>query len=175
MEKEKRVRKSGCISLTIIGYILLIIGLLIIAPVVCSPIFGYHTYTVNSDSTGNVNKSGSLVYTKVLDDADYSEGKIVAVENTDNESAVDVYYVSANDSGLVLEDGDSTRTVEYSQVKGRVVAKTPYIGYLSQLCFSVIGIVIIVVIFLAAIICTTAGNIIARKKKQEIKDLKLND
>ncbi len=172
MEEEKKVRKSGYRALTTIGYILLIVGLLTIAPVVCPPIFGYHTYTVNSDSTGNVNPLGSLVYTKALDDADYAEGKIVAVENPDTGRAVDVYYVSANDSGLVLEDGNSTRTAEYSQVKGQVVAKTPYIGYLSQLCFSVVGIVVIVVIFLAAVVCTTAGNIIAKKKKQEIEDSK---
>ena len=38
---EKKGKRTG---LTILGYVLVIVALLIVLPVVLPPIFGYHTY-----------------------------------------------------------------------------------------------------------------------------------
>ena len=65
--------------------------------------------------------------------------------------AARVYYVDGNDSTaqtITLRDGD---TAAYDKIAGKVVAKTPLIGYLSQLCFSVAGIVVTVLIFAAGL------------------------
>ena len=160
---EKEMEKKGLLrTITIIAYALLIVGALIIAPVVCPPIFGYHTYTVSADYSGNVNPSGSLVYAKASDM--YSAGNLVAIDNLDGDRDVDVYYVeSVKDGKIALEDGSA---VEMNQVIGRVVAKTPFFGYLSQLCFSVIGIIVIVIILGMGIGLATYANILARKEKK---------
>ena len=59
--------------------------------------------------------------------------------------------MDSNDSSakeIALRDGNG---VSYKVVKGQVIAKTPFIGYLSQLCFSAVGIIVTVVIFGVAI------------------------
>lgn len=165
-KSEMKTEKKGlCRTLTIIAYGLLIIGLLIIAPVVCPPVFGYHTYTVSKDYSGNVNPSGSLVYAKASDV--YNAGNLVAIDNLDDDRDVDVYYVaSVAEGGIALESG---AVVEQNQIVGRVVAKTPFFGYLSQLCFSVIGIILTVVILGAGIGLATYTNILARKEQKQLQ------
>ena len=154
-------------TVTTLGYVLLIVFLLIVLPVVLPPIFGYHTYTLGNDVTGNISK-GSLVYVKEIDDASYVEGNIVALE-ADGRN-VDVYYVDANDADaktLAVRDGS---TAAYDQVVGHVVAKTPFIGYLSQLCFSVVGIVLTVVIFIAGLGCMMYANKVSKEVNQQLAD-----
>ena len=59
--------------------------------------------------------------------------------------------MDSNDSSakeIALRDGNG---VSYKVVKGQVIAKTPFIGYLSQLCFSAVGIIVTVVIFAAGV------------------------
>ena len=58
---EKKGKRTG---LTILGYVLVIVALLIVLPVVLPPIFGYHTYLSGTDHTGNISKYGSVVYLK---------------------------------------------------------------------------------------------------------------
>lgn len=55
-------------------------------------------------------------------------------------------------------------------VAGHVVAKTPFIGYLSQLCFSVVGIIVTVVIFVAGLGCMMYANKISKEVNQELED-----
>lgn len=163
--REKKVQdvKQAIRALTVAAYALLIVGLLIIAPVVCPPIFGYHAYTVSEDYSGNINPSGSLVYAKAL--SGYNTGNIVAVDNLDGDRDVDVYYVkSVQGDEITLEDGD---TVGMDQVVGRVAAKTPFFGYLSQLCFTVWGIILTVVILAGGIGLATYANILTRKEKKQ--------
>lgn len=163
--KEKKVQdgKKSIRILTIAAYALLIVGLLIIAPVICPLVFGYHTYTVSEDYSGNMNPSGTLVYAKAS--SEYNAGNIVAVDNMDGDRDVDVYYVEAVQDGKVtLEGGD---TVGLDQVAGRVAAKTPVFGYLSQLCFTVWGIILTVVLFAAGIGMATYANILTRRGKKE--------
>ena len=165
---EKQGSKKGKSGLTVVGYILLILALVTIAPVVCPPIFGYHTYTVSSDNTGLISSNGSVVYTKSL--GSYEEGNMVAVDNQDGDRDVDVYYVEANDADakqLVLEGGT---TVAYDQIHGRVVAKTPFIGYLCQLNFSIIGIIVIVAAFVAGLFITIKANKMAKEAKEAEKE-----
>lgn len=136
---------------TAFGYVLMIVFLLTVLPVVLPAIFGYHTHTVGTDATGNISNHGSVVYLKAVDKDSYTEGNIVAVHESDSSRDVDVYYVDGNDSTaqtITLRDGD---TAAYDKIAGKVVAKTPLIGYLSQLCFSVAGIVVTVLIFAAGL------------------------
>ena len=163
--KEKKVQdgKKSIRILTIAAYALLIVGLLIIAPVICPLVFGYHTYTVSEDYSGNMNPSGTLVYAKAS--SEYNAGNIVAVDNMDGDRDVDVYYVEAVQDGKVtLEGGD---TVDMDQVAGRVAAKTPGFGYLSQLCFAVWGIILTAVLFAAGIGMAAYANILTRRGKKE--------
>lgn len=131
-------------TLTILGYVCCILVMLTVFPVGLPPIFGYHTHTLSTDTTGLVSKYGSVVYTKNVDAANLSEGNIAAVK-ADGES-VDVYYVASNDESSKTVTFEDESTASYDDIKGQVVAKTPFIGYLSQLCFSVVGIIIIVLV-----------------------------
>ena len=93
---EKKGKRTG---LTILGYVLVIVALLIVLPVVLPPIFGYHTYLSGTDHTGNISKYGSVVYLKTIDEATYKDGNIVAIESADSSARrVDSYYVDSNDS-----------------------------------------------------------------------------
>lgn len=158
---EKKGKRTG---LTILGYVLVIVALLTVLPVVLPPIFGYHTYLSGTDHTGNISKNGSVVYLKTIDEASYKDGNIVAIESADSSGRrVDSYYVDSNDSSakeIALRDGNG---VSYKVVKGQVIAKTPFIGYLSQLCFSAVGIIVTVVIFAAGVAIMMYVNKSARK------------
>lgn len=145
-------------------YVLVIVALLIVLPVVLPPIFGYHTYLSGTDHTGNISKNGSVVYLKTIDEASYKDGNIVAIESADSSGRrVDSYYVDSNDSSakeIALRDGNG---VSYKVVKGQVIAKTPFIGYLSQLCFSAVGIIVTVVIFAAGVAIMMYVNKISKE------------
>ena len=91
VEEKKGKRRT----LTVLGYALMIVFLLIVLPVVLPAIFGYHTYTVGSDATGNISKYGNVVYLKAVSNDSYDEGNIVAVQESDSSRKVDVYYVDA--------------------------------------------------------------------------------
>ena len=154
---EKKGKRTG---LTILGYVLVIVALLIVLPVVLPPIFGYHTYLSGTDHTGNISKYGSVVYLKTIDEASYKDGNIVAIESADSSGRrVDSYYVDSNDSSAK----EIALRVSYKVVKGQVIAKTPFIGYLSQLCFSAVGIIVTVVIFAAGVAIMMYVNKISKK------------
>ena len=163
---EKKAKRR---TLTIIGYICFAVALIAVLPVILAPLLGIHAYKNGTDSTGNISKYGSLVYVKEIDAASYEDGNVVAVENKDKNRTVDVYYVEANDRSntLTLRTGD---TVNYAQVKGKVVAKTPVIGYLSQLCFSVVGIIALVVLFAAGIVLMMYVNKISKEINQMVEN-----
>ena len=153
---EKKGKRTG---LTILGYVLVIVALLIVLPVVLPPIFGYHTYLSGTDHTGNISKYGSVVYLKTIDEASYKDGNIVAIESADSSAR----RVDSNDSSakeIALRDGNG---VSYKVVKGQVIAKTPFIGYLSQLCFSAVGIIVTVVIFAAGVAIMMYVNKISKE------------
>ena len=159
-------------ALTILGYVCIIVVLLAVLPVVLPPIFGYHTYLLGTDTTGNISKYGSVVYTKELEESSYKAGNLVAVDCTDANRTVNVYYVASNDTAsasLLVEAGNATK---YELVAGRVVAKTPFIGYLSQLCFSVIGIVVLVALFVAGLALMMYVNKISKEINQQLEDQK---
>ena len=164
--KTNDEKKGKRRALTISGYALLIVFLLIILPVVLPPIFGYHTYLLGADTTGNIS-TGSLVYIKEIDETSYVEGNIVALKSDEGKRRVDVYYVDSNDTDadtLAVRDGG---TAAYDEVTGHVVAKTPFMGYLSQLCFSAAGIIVTVIIFAAGLGLTIYANKISRKYNEE--------
>ena len=150
---EKKGKRTG---LTILGYVLVIVALLTVLPVVLPPIFGYHTYLSGTDHTGNISKYGSVVYLKTIDEASYKDGNIVAIESADSSARrVDSYAKE-----IALRDGNG---VSYKVVKGQVIAKTPFIGYLSQLCFSAVGIIVTVVIFAAGVAIMMYVNKISKE------------
>ncbi len=157
-------------TLTFLGYFLVIVALLAVLPVVLPPIFGYHTYLSGTDTTGNISKYGSLVYIKEMDAGSFKEGNIVGVVAEDETRTLDSYYVkSSSKSALTLESGKS---VSDDVVAGRIVAKTPFMGYLCQLCFSVIGIICIIVIFAAGLAVMMHVNKISKEINQMVEDAK---
>lgn len=175
-EKEKEIideKKAKRRTLTILGYICFIIALIAVLPVILSPVFGRHAYLNGTDSTGNISKYGSLVYTKKIDNASFVDGNIVAVTNENKNRTVDVYYVESNNGSdtLTLRTGD---IVSYNQVKGKVVAKTPFIGYLSQLCFSVVGIIVLVALFAVGLVLMMYVNKISKEINQMVEDQNRN-
>ena len=111
---EKKGKRTG---LTILGYVLVIVALLIVLPVVLPPIFGYHTYLSGTDHTGNISKYGSVVYLKTIDEASYEDGNIAAIESSDSSNrTVDSYYVDSNDSSakeIALRDGNGVSPPEW--------------------------------------------------------------
>ena len=168
IEEHKGKRRT----LTILGYALMIVFLLIVLPVVLPPIFGYHTHTMGTDTTGNISKYGSVVYVMEIDDSTYAEGNIVAVQTAEKSRDVDVYYVDANNTELHTLNVRTGDTVAYDQIAGKVVAKTPFIGYLSQLCFSVLGIIVTIIIFAAGLGLMMYVNKISKEINQMVEDQK---
>lgn len=163
-QKEKDPRKGARITLTIFAYLFFICVAATVLPVVMPMIFGYHTYTVEADTTGNVPKPGSVIYTDKTETAALSSGNIVAIAGEGKR--VKVYYVDSNDSAaktIALRTGD---TAKYDQVKGRVVAKTPFIGLLTQLLDSIAGIVITAAVFVVGVVFAIIANRLTLKKKQ---------
>lgn len=170
--KEKEIideKKAKRRTFTILGYLCFAVALLAILPVIIAPLLGRHAYLSGTDSTGHISKYGSLVYVKAIDNASFEEGNIVAVVNEAKKRTVDAFYVDSNDrtNTLTLRTGS---TVSYSQVKGRIVAKTPFIGYLSQLCFSVAGIIVLVVLFAAGFALMMYVNKISKEINQMVED-----
>ena len=117
-------------------------------------------------------KVGSVVYLKGVSNDSYVEGNIVAVQESDSSRKVDVYYVDANDTAaqtLAIREGEA---VSYEQIAGKVVAKTPFIGYLSQLCFSAAGIIVTILIFAAGLGLMMYVNKISKEINQALEDQK---
>ena len=171
-EQQINEHKGKRKTLTILGYLCIIVALLTTLPVVLPPIFGYHTYLLGTDTTGNISKYGSVVYVKELDESSYKGGNIVAVNAAETARDVDVYYVESNNTAgevIALEDGGMA---SYDQIAGRVVAKTPFIGYLSQLCFSVVGIIVIVILFAAGLGLMMYTNKISKEINQMVVEQK---
>ncbi len=158
-------------AITIAGYALMIIFLLIILPVILPPVFGYHTYVIGKDTTGNIS-SGSLVYIKEIDGTAYEEGNIAALASETGSRHVDVYYVDSNNTDAQTLAIRSGNTSTYDDITGHVVAKTPFMGYLSGLCFSIAGIIITVVIFIAGLGLMIYANKISREINQQLEDSK---
>lgn len=162
-------RISIRIFLTIVAYMLMAAVLLTVLPVVCPLIFGIHTYNVSSDTTGLASQKGSVVYTKNIGGADYIAGNIIAITKDDSQ-AVDVYYVDSNDSSsetLTLRNGVSEN---YNRAVGKVVAKTPFVGYLTQLCYSVTGVIIIAIIFTVGLALMIVSNSLAKRVDKKLEN-----
>ena len=182
MEKEMEMNKNveekinrhrgKRITLTILGYLCVIVVLLAVLPAVLPPIFGYHTYTLGNDTTGNISKYGSVVYLKEVDEGSWQNGNLVAVKSAETGRDVDVYYVDSNDTAgetLAFDTGDMAK---YDKIAGKVIAQTPFIGYLSQLCFSVVGIILIVILFVAGLGLMMYTNKISKEINQMGEDQK---
>lgn len=171
-KNSEKQNKTFPYTITVIGYVLILLFLLITAPVVCPPIIGQHTYTVSEDHTGLISPKGTLVYAKDKDKEALVEGNIVAVDNEDGDRDVDYYYVDDNntaDQTIALRDGE---TVSYDLVKGIVRKKTPVFGYLSGVLFHVWGIILDIVILVAGVGITTYANKIRKEQKEAEKRAK---
>lgn len=156
--KAESIKKR---ALTVAGYLCLTIVLLAVIPVFLPQVFGYQTYLVSADTTKQVSEPKTLVYVEDMDNAAYEAGNIVAVLS-DKTKRVDVYTVASNDGkeALTMKSGEK---VQYDKVAGHVAAKLPFVGFLGQICFSIIGMIILVVIAVMAIIFLTYGNKIAKE------------
>lgn len=156
--KAESIKKR---ALIVAGYLCLTIVLLAVIPVFLPQVFGYQTYLVSADTTKQVSEPKTLVYVEDMDNAAYEAGNIVAVLS-DKTKRVDVYTVASNDGkeALTMKSGEK---VQYDKVAGHVAAKLPFVGFLGQICFSIIGMIILVVIAVMAIVFLTYGNKIAKE------------
>lgn len=159
MKAENRKKRA----LTVAGYLCLTIVLLAVIPVFLPQFFGYRytTYLVSTDTTKQVSEPKTLVYVENMDHAAYEAGNVVAVFS-DKTKRVDVYTVASNDGkeALTMKSGEK---VQYDKVAGHVAAKLPLVGFLGQICFSIVGMIALVIIFVMAIACLTYGNKIAKE------------
>ena len=149
-------RKKG--ALTVAGYLCLTIVLLAVIPVFLPQFFGYRytTYLVSTDTTKQVSEPKTLVYVENMDNAAYEAGNVVAVFS-DKTKRVDVYTVASN-------DGKETLTMKSGEkVAGHVAAKLPLVGFLGQICFSIVGMIALVIIFVMAIAFLTYRNKIEKE------------
>lgn len=166
METKKKIKVKIA---TVAGYICLLAVMVSVFPVVLPMIFGYTPYLCGTDTTGQIFKYGSIVYTKDIDLSQYGAGTLAAVESESGKAhTVDVYYVDSNsDNTLQLRDGSS---VSYDAVKGNVKAQTPIVGYFCMFSFSAYGIVIEVVVLAAGVALTIYANKLSKETaKQERK------
>lgn len=163
--KEKKKKKRVA---TVFAYIFILVVLVAVFPVVLPMIFKYTMHFCGTDTTGNVFKYGSVVYTKNIAMSSYSEGKLVAITAANGKAhTVDVYYVDVNNGdSLLLRDGS---TVSTDDVKGNVLAQTPLVGYLCQFTFKVPGIIGEVIVFAAGVWLAAYANKI-RKELAQIED-----
>lgn len=154
-------RKKG--ALTVAGYLCLTIVLLAVIPVFLPQFFGYRytTYLVSTDTTKQVSEPKTLVYVENMDNAAYEAGNVVAVFS-DKTKRVDVYTVASNDEKetLTMKSGEK---VQYEKVAGHVTAKLPFVGFLGQICFSMVGMIALVIIFAMAIAFLTYRNKIEKE------------
>lgn len=157
MKAENRKKRV----LTVAGYVCLAVVLLAVIPVFLPQVFGYQTYLVSADTTKQVSEPKTLVYVENMDNEAYEAGNVVAVFS-DKTKRVDVYTVASNDGkeALTMKSGEK---VQYDEVAGHVAAKLPFIGFLGQICFSIVGMIVLAVIFVIAIVCLTYGNKIAKE------------
>lgn len=170
-EDEKIKKKRGSrVTLTTIGYILIIVVMLSVFPVVLPMIFGYQTRNVETDYSGAVWEIYSVAYYKPCNANDLSEAGYIATDAAYSTKKVDIYYATAIGDGTVtVENGKS---VPAESVRGVVRAKTPFIGILTGLCFSVIGIIVLIILFVVGLCCMIFANKISKEVNQEIYDKK---
>lgn len=163
MNETKKKKRGLPLALTIVAYALIIVVLLAVAPVLCPAVFGYQTRLVGSDQSGKVGTKGTVVYAKEVDSI--QNGNLIAIDLGKDDKSVLVNYVAGEETdGIMLEGGEK---VEKDAIVGKIAAKTPFIGYLCQLCFSVIGIIILVLVFLIALAMMIIANGIAKKENQK--------
>lgn len=162
-------KKGLRIVTTIFAYLFFIVTAIAVLPTVLPMIFGYRTHNVNYDVTGQASQTFSVVYTDKSEAADLVSGNIVALETNEGKK-VKVSYVDANNTETKTittrtKDG-ITEEVSYDKVVGHVVAKTPFVGILTQLCFTIPGIIFVAVIFVIAVVLAIVSNKMVAKKTE---------
>lgn len=156
-------KKGLRILFTVFAYVFFIAVAVAVLPVVLPPIFGYHTHTVSIDTTGNVSLPGSVVYTDKTENQSLVAGNIVALDINDGKK-VKVSYVDSNDVENKTVLLRTNETVSYDKIEGRVVAKTPFVGFVTRLCDAVLGIVLVAFIFVVAVVLAIVANKLVVKK-----------
>ena len=165
---EKPKQKNGVIrTFTVLGYVLIIVFCLMVAPIVLPPIFGYHTYYCKSDTSGLINTSlWSLVYAKEVDATSLSDGNLIGVLEDDHRN-VTAYYVESNNASAETIATEMGNTVSYDSIVGRIVAKTPFMGLLCGIVFlGPVGIVIAVLILLLGIFFMIKSNKMKKAQRE---------
>jgi len=169
-ENDVKKKSGRRVALTTVGYILIIVFMLAVFPVILPPIFGYHTRNVETDHSGAVWEIYSVAYYKECDANALDSACYIATDAQNSTKKVDVYYATALGAGTVaVEDGS---TVPAESVRGWVRAKTPFIGILTALCFSIPGIIALVLIFAIGLCCMILANKISKEVNQEVYDKK---
>lgn len=173
-EKQAKKKKKGAWGVVVLlAYLLMIVAIFMLVPILCPMILGYQTKNVNDDSTGQISPYGSVVYVKTIDCDNFIDGNIIAVESDDN--FVDVHFVDKNNKGeekITLRNG---KTVDYDDVVGKVAAKTPFIGYLTQFCRDITGYAIAGGMLLAGVILMAVKNGADKKRNKKEEEAKASN
>lgn len=168
LSKKKNIKNV----VTVICYVLLIFILLSVLPVLAPKIFGYNTMLVGNDTTGLVSTNGSVVYVKEVDCTGLESGNIFAAKTDSASDKVTIYYVGANNIDTRTLTARNGESVAYYLVNGQVAAKTPFIGYVCQLCYSAAGIICLVIAGAVIVVLSIIGNKLGKdvsKMKNEMK------
>ena len=121
----------------VIGIILLALVLLAFAAVTVPRLFGIQEYAVESGSMEPELKESSLAFIENTNAQDLVPGDIIAYIPDSSVNAASFLRVTENDidSKQVLAKGDAAGfqdvvTVEYAQIKGKVVFSVPLVGFI---------------------------------------------
>ena len=157
-------KKGIRLFVTILAYVFFVVAAVAVLPVVLPMIFGYQTHTVSIDTTGTVNQVSSVVYTDKSAASELVDGNVVALELEDGKK-VKVCYVSSNNTEDQTITLRTNEVVAYDKVVGHVVAQTPFIGVLTQLCDAVLGIAFVVFVFIVGVVLAIIANRLVVKAK----------
>lgn len=169
---RKRHKKSPVAAICgALGTALLIALVLFCIPLTVPRIFGYHIYSVVSESMEPAIPVGSLVYIQEGAPEDMQEDDVIAFYGARDSNAIITHRVVENRvvMGEFITKGDANQTedmnpVPYSNFIGKVVLSIPVMGGLAQMLTSMTGKLIAVSVIGIALILEITASVLDRKR-----------
>ena len=142
------MKKILRIIMTIIQYILILIGILVVVGFVIPSILGYNPRVVKSGSMEPEIKTGSIAYNnKNAKIEDVKVGDVIVFELGD--TYVTHRVVSINDDNTFTTKGDANKNedlepVKFENYRGKTALSIPYAGYILETVQTKTGIFLLV-------------------------------
>ena len=143
---KKVIRKL----MTIIQYILILIGITAIITLIIPMLIGYTPFVVKSGSMEPTVKTGAVAYNNThIAVEEINEGDIIVFKQ--GNSFVTHRAIKINDDNTFTTKGDANETedlvpVRFEDYKGKNVFSIPYIGYVLEIMQTKAGIFLLVLI-----------------------------